>query len=49
MTERLPEVLTMEGDCEIKEFMEYDGRELAEDEVQSLKEADIFYKTHCEE
>lgn len=49
MTERLPEVLAMESDYEIKEFMKYDGRELTEDEVQSLKEADTFYKTHCKE
>ena len=49
MTERLPEILTMKGDYEVREFMKYDGRDLTEDEVRSLKEADAFYKTHCEE
>lgn len=39
-------VLTLEGK-EVEQFLEYDQRELSEDEKRSLKEAHEFYKKHC--
>jgi hypothetical protein len=38
--------LTLEGK-EAEQFLEYDQRELSEDEKRSLKEAYILYKKYC--
>ncbi|MHB8547495.1 MAG: hypothetical protein ACYDAJ_12100 [Nitrosotalea sp.] len=40
------DVLVLEGKA-AKEFLEYDKRELSEDEKRSLKEAYEIYKKYC--
>jgi hypothetical protein len=42
----LPEVLELEG-AEAEAFLEYDKRKLTEKEMESLVEADAFYKKQC--
>lgn len=41
-----PDVFTLEGE-DLKNFLEYDKRELSTEEKNMLKEADAFYQEQC--